>query len=244
MSDERIDYFLKGYKKGLKEAWNEILKDGGSGYSVTELRMMIKSKMATIEQRADAQAELLKKELGIEDYGDFERKSEGPEELIEGCSYLIKESSPEASYAILRYMISEEGKPGICVTRKSARVLKEKYGLDKLTLIRLGKKGGSQGMLSSALGITESSISSANLTSLYERIVSYLSQNKGTVLLIDGVEYLISQNEFKSVMRFIQKLNDILEKYGAYMIITISPNSLEPTEMSMLEREMTEVIEI
>jgi hypothetical protein len=244
MADDRIEYFLRGYKQGLKEAWNEILKDGGSGYSVAELRMMIKSKIATIEQRAEAQAELLKKELGIEDYTP-KSGNEGPEELIEGCSYLIKESSPDASYAILRYMISEKGSAGLCVTRKSARVLKEKYGLEGLTLIRLGKKETGNEILSSALGgITESPISSANLTHLYEKVVEYLNKNKGAVILIDGIEYPVSQNEFKSVMRFIQKRNDILEKYGAYMIITISPSSLEPTEMSILEREMTEVIEI
>ena len=241
MADERIEYFLRGYKQGLKEAWNEILKDGGSGYSVAELRMMIKSKMATIEQRAEAQAELLRKELGIEDF-EIKSESTGPEELIEGCSYLIKEQSPTASYAIFRYMMFEKGNPGLCVTRKSARVLKEKYGLEGLTLIRLGKKESGNGMLSSALGITESSISSANLTHLYEKIVEYLGKNRGAVILIDGIEYLVSQNEFRSVMRFIQKLNDILEKYGAYLMITISPNSLKPTEMSTLEREMTEVI--
>ena len=243
MADERIEYFLRGYKQGLKEAWNEILKDGGSGYSVAELRMMIKSKMATIEQRAEAQAELLKKELGIE---DFEVKSEstGPEELIEGCSYLIKENSPDASYAIFRYMVFKEGKPGLCVTRKSAKVLREKYGLENITLIRLGKKEVGNGMLSSALGITESSISSANLTHLYEKVVEYLGNHSGAVILIDGIEYLVNQNEFKSVMRFIQKLNDILERYSAYMLITISPNSLEPTEMSTLEREMTDIITI
>lgn len=242
MTDERVEYFMKGYKKGLKEAWNEILKDGSSGYSVAELRMMIKSKLATIEQRSEAQAELLKKELGIEDVKV--KSSEGPEELIEGCSYLIKERSPDASYAIFRYMVMKEGKSGICITRKSARVLKEKYGVEKFSLLRLGKREGTSGMLSSALGITESSISSANLSSLYEKIITYLEENRNSVMLIDGVEYLVSQNDFKTVMRFIQKLNDVLEKYEAYLIITISPTSLEPREMSTLEREMTEVIEI
>jgi len=242
MTDQRIEYFMKGYKKGLKEAWNEILKDGGSGYSVAELRMMIKSKLATIEQRGEAQAELLRKELGIEEKGV--KSSRGPEELIEGCSYLIKEHSPDASYAIFRYMVMKEEKSGICVTRKSARVLKEKYGLESFSLLRLGKKEGSSGMLSSALGISESSISSANLSSLYEKIVSYLEENRNSVMLIDGIEYLVSQNDFKTVMRFIQKLSDILERYEAYLIITISPNSLEPTDMSTLEREMTEVIEV
>ncbi len=243
MTDERVEYFRKGYKKGLKEAWNEILKDGGSGYSVAELRMMIKSKLATIEQRSDAQVELLKKELGIaEDAGV--KSSSGPEELIEGCSYLIKEHSPDASYAIFRYMIMKEKKKGICVTRKSGRVLKEKYGLENFTLLRLGKKEGSPGMLSSALGTSESSISSANLSSLYEKIISYMEENGNSVMLIDGIEYLVSQNDFRAVMRFIQKLSDILEKYEAYLIITISPNSLEATEMSTLEREMTDVIEV
>jgi archaellum biogenesis ATPase FlaH len=141
-------------------------------------------------------------------------------------------------------MMFKEGKPGICITRKGAKVLKEKYGLENFTLIRLGKKESTQGMLSSALGITESSISSANLSSLYERIVEHLSQNEGAVLLLDGIEYLLSLNEFRSVMKFVQKLNDVLEKYKAYLLITISPNSLKPTEMSTLEREMTEVINI
>ena len=237
MTDERIEYFKEGYKKGLQEAWNEILKDVSSGYSGTELRLMIKSKLATVPQRVEAQEKLLMDKLGI-----IPGKGANElEDLIPGGSYLIKERSTDMSYTLFGYMM-KEGHPGLCITRKTQNVIEKKYGIGGFSLIKLGKKESSDEMLSSALGMVSSS--TGNLSRLFENIMEYLDKNQGAAILLDGIEYLVNQNEFTNVMKFIQRINDSLERYGAFLLITISPHSLKVTDMGTLEREMTDVIEV
>ncbi len=239
MADERIEFFAKGYKKGLEEAWNEILQEGSSGYSLTELRMVIKAKMSTIDQRVEAHSNLLKKELGITD----ETVSSGDGgELIEGCSYLVKESRPRLSYLLFNYLI-KQGHPGLCITRQSRNVISKKYGIEKFTHIKLGKKDSDSAVLSSALGLGDSISSSANLTKLFEKITKFMEENHGAVILMDGaVEYLMTENDFQRVLIFIQRLNDRLEPSGAYLFIGISPDALKKQEMAALERETTDTL--
>ena len=241
MSDERIEYFEKGYKKGLEEAWNEILKEGSSGYSLTELRMVIKAKMSTIDRRVEAQANLLKNELGISDESTSDSSGDSAE-LIEGCSYLVKETRPRISYLLFNYLI-KKGHPGLCITRQNRSVIKRKYEIEDFTHIRLGKRESEGAVLSSALGLGESISSSANLTKLFEKITKFMQDNSGAVILLDGaVEYLMTENEFQKVLSFVQRLNDRLEENRGFLFIGISPDALEKQEMASLERETTETL--
>ena len=241
MADERIEYFKKGYRKGLEEAWNEILKDGSSGYSITELRMVIKAKMSTIERRVEAQANLLKKELGIKDEESSSSLGDSAE-LMEGCSYLVKETRPKISYLLFNHLI-KEGHPGLCITRQNRSVIKKKYGIEDFTHIRLGKKESDEAVLSSALGLGDSISSSANLTKLFEKITKFMQENSGSVILLDGaIEYLVTENEFQKVLSFVQRLNDRLEENRGFLFIGISPDALNKQEMASLERETTETL--
>lgn len=238
MTDERVEYFEKGYKKGLEEAWNEVLADLKAASSISELRMVLRAKKGTIDRRVEAQVNLLKKELGIVE----KRGSSGTEELIEGASYLVKESRPRIGYALFEYLM-KEGHIGLCISRSNHDLIKKKYGVDNFTHIKLGSGEKNTDMLSSALGIGESISAGANLSKLYERISRFIDENAGSVILLDGaIEYLISQNDndFNKVLRFIQKLNDRIERSRSYMFITISPNALKEQEMAALERETTD----
>jgi len=60
--------------------------------------------------------------------------------------------------------------------------------------------------------------------------------------MIDGLEYLISNNDFLSVLRLIQNLRDQNEGVGGIMIITLNPKDLENHELTMLEKEVTHKI--
>ncbi len=237
MADERLEFFAKGYKKGLEEAWNEIMKEGSSGYSITELRMVLKAKMSTIDRRVEAQVNLLRNELGIEE--EKEGGSSGPEELIEGCSYLVKEPRPKISFLLFDHLMKREH-PGLCISRQSKDIILRRHRIGDFTHIKLGTSE-SESMPTSALGVGGSVSATANLTKLYGKITNFMERNPGAVILMDGtVEYLITENDFQKVLKFIQKLNDVVERTSAYLFIGISPDSLKKQDMAALERETTD----
>lgn len=233
MTDERVEYFEKGYRKGLEEAWKEVLSDAKAASTLAELRMILRAKAGTIDRRVEAQVSLLKRELGISE----ESASSSPDELIEGSSYLVKEKRPKIGYALFNYLI-RNGHTGLCISRSNQEVIRRKYGVRDFTHIRLGSHEKDGAMLSSALGIGESVSAGANLTRLFDQIRSFLDSNPGSVVLMDGaIEYLINENDFNKVLRFIQRLNDRIEESRSYMFIIISPDALKKQDMAKLERE-------
>jgi len=62
------------------------------------------------------------------------------------------------------------------------------------------------------------------------------------VLLLEGVEYLITQNEFKSVLRFLQNINEKIAMRDAYFIVPITEGALEEKQFKLIEKEMSVVI--
>ena len=67
--------------------------------------------------------------------------------------------------------------------------------------------------------------------------------SKGTVVLIDGLEFLISYNNFSLVLHFIQSLRDHAATSDAVLIMPINPGAIDSKELKLLECEVVEVIE-
>jgi hypothetical protein len=57
-------------------------------------------------------------------------------------------------------------------------------------------------------------------------------------MLLDGVEYLISNNGFDAVLRFIRRLVDDFSESGCILLVVISPFTLKQQELKIIEREM------
>ena len=56
--------------------------------------------------------------------------------------------------------------------------------------------------------------------------------------MIDGIEYLVLQNDFRSIMKFIQLINEDVAISGSILILPVNPKALETKEMGYLEREL------
>jgi len=69
-----------------------------------------------------------------------------------------------------------------------------------------------------------------------------LSEKEG-VILLDGFEYLISNNDFRTVFHLIQSIKDQVAISDSIMIISASPSTLEKQQMDLLEKEVDETVE-
>ncbi len=58
-----------------------------------------------------------------------------------------------------------------------------------------------------------------------------------TVVLIDCVEYLIIENEFKAAFKFMTTLKDHLSAKGATLILIINRKTIDKRELALLEKE-------
>jgi len=57
-------------------------------------------------------------------------------------------------------------------------------------------------------------------------------------ILLDGLEYLISNNEFRKIQRFIRELIDEISEHEGLLLIPVSPYAIDTKNLKLLEREM------
>jgi predicted hydrocarbon binding protein len=149
--------------------------------------------------------------------------------LESGCAYLIEsEDSKEAFEIFVDYLA--HGSPGLCISREFPEKLRKAYRLDGAQLIWLSY---------------ESDIGNAreptNIPLIYSEIKSFLEQADDAVFLISGLEYLVSQNNFSKVLKFVQLLSEAAAVTDSVFLLPISPGALTPREVKVLEREFRDI---
>jgi two-component system cell cycle response regulator len=109
--------------------------------------------------------------------------------------------------------------------------VRTKYGLEKTPIVWLTSEA-SEG---------EQSVNSIQDLSIM--IGDYLEKAEKAIVLLDGVEYLITNHGFESFLKFLQILKDRLQKRNAVLIAPVLEQALEPKELALVEREMQALTE-
>jgi hypothetical protein len=232
--------FLRGFQEGLQDAWEEIIKLSTKGYTSRELQIMAKSKRSMLLQRVNEKADELERMLGKK---VFTRESATgsdvrppPVELIPGWSYVVREERPDRSFAMFSRLLSSGGN-GLCISRSHPDILKQKYSFDARSLW-LTKTESPQAKASSDLEC----VSPNNLAHLASAIRDFLSKNENGAVIIEGLEYLNTQNDFKSVLKFIQLINEQVVLDKGYLVVPVDKATMDSREFSLIEREMSQVL--
>ena len=70
----------------------------------------------------------------------------------------------------------------------------------------------------------------------------FISVGQNTVVLLDGFEYLVSHNDFQSVLALLHDLNENVSIRDSILLVPLDPRALTEREFSLMRREV-EVIE-
>jgi len=84
---------------------------------------------------------------------------------------------------------------------------------------------------------TEQTIS-PSLESLMFEVEDFMDRNERSVVLIDGIEYLISNNNFNSVLSLLRKIIDKTSETNTILLVSVSPYTIDEKEIKILEAEM------
>jgi archaellum biogenesis ATPase FlaH len=71
---------------------------------------------------------------------------------------------------------------------------------------------------------------------------AFLNNSKGGVLVMDGLDYLVTHNDFEGVFNLVQSLKDLASVSESIIILSVGQSTLEETEMKSLEREVDDVL--
>jgi hypothetical protein len=167
--------------------------------------------------------------LDVQDHPQQKTEQEVPHshdlpEIVKSQMYMVEEDRPEVAYQLFVEALAK-GTPGLCFTRVYPAILTQKYDFGATNVLWLSNAG------------KDESIRPRDLERLSLLLEQFLVEEKG-VALIDGIEYLITNNDFVTVLRLIQSIRDQVAMNEAVMIVTLNPSTLGYQELNLLEREM------
>jgi hypothetical protein len=148
-----------------------------------------------------------------------------------GRSYVVEESPPSISFDAFVNLVSTtiDGKGkmvGVAVTRQHPDLVREKYGIESTPIYWLATRAG------------DKVISPTNLGILTHMLVKFAEGTPNGVILLDGIEYLVSNNDFTKVLRMIDQISDNIAQSKCTMIIPVDPRAFDQRQLALLERNM------
>lgn len=146
-------------------------------------------------------------------------------EIRPGHAYLVEEDRPEKAFRMLDR--SGEGRKSLLITRLNPRRVMEKHDVKADRILWLTERES---------GTVET------IPPSLERIVyvieQFMKEATHGVIMLDGVEYLVSSNSFDSVLKFLRRLVDHTSESEFTLLVSVSTKTMKEQEIKNLEREM------
>ncbi len=205
--------FSRGYMSGI------ISQLTGTRYEVDEVECASAGYMACVMQAYEVVDDL---RPSVRQESEVARKYN----LEPGYSYLIKEEIPDQAFDIFTDAV-RHGVPCLCITREYPEKVKDRYDIKGVPFLWLSMD-------------QEKSYARdpSNVALLYSDLKTFITENKGCVVLLSGLEYLVSQNGFEKVLKLLQHVNDKIAVTDSTLIASLSPLTLPQNELKLLEKEM------
>ena len=149
--------------------------------------------------------------------------------LKSGSSYLFTEKGVPRAYGAFKRLLAQ-GKRGLVISRNHPERVQQAYSLD-CPVMWIAKSARPTG------GVI--SLEPTRLMKIHGTISDFIKANPGSVVLLDGLEYLITENGFGPVMKTVQLTNEEVAMSGSFFLVPIDPRTLETQQLGYLEREFS-----
>jgi chromosomal replication initiator protein DnaA len=146
--------------------------------------------------------------------------------VLPGHCYLIEEEKPMYSNVLLSRMMKDEASRGMVITRMNPRRIRDEFEIPPEILWLTDKDSSSEKTIPPSLEM------------IIHTIQGFMAKEKPGMVVLDGIQYLISSTNFDSVLRFLRTLIDEMSESTCILALSLSPETLLEQEVSILEREM------
>lgn len=218
--------FLSGYK----QASESMIKD-------------LKEIIDKIQIEDSARKELLKyinerqnKILNIEKNLKMKNLQKPDYNLSLGKAYIINEKKPKLVFNIFKQVIDKNYK-GICISRvnpATLQIYKTYTTVEYYWLTKLDREANSFG--SKELPVTD-------LSKIASKVQEFMAQNRKSIVLLDGIESMINNTSFNSVLKMIENLKDYVSENQGILLVTLDFDILEERQKSYILKEFEYAIE-
>jgi hypothetical protein len=188
---------------------------------------MAKSKMAVIYRDVEAMASRLEEGEGP----PLSSAVSASRDIGGRGSYLVREPKADRIFVLFEELV-KAGARGLSITRMHPDDIRPRHALGTTGFIWLSSSPAKK---TKGMAVVEPT----DLVDVASAIAEFAAEGKSAAILLEGLEYLISQNGFPSVLRFLQKVNEKVVLGDSYLLISANPAAMKEQEYRLLAREMT-----
>jgi hypothetical protein len=113
---------------------------------------------------------------------------------------------------------------GIMVTRLFPKEVRTKHYIQTTPIIWLSHVSG------------KDSMDPAKLSLLTDFIVNFMEKSQNGVILVDGIEYLVTSNDFSRVLKAIDRWTETAMTTANKLILSVDPRAFDQKDLALLER--------
>ena len=139
--------------------------------------------------------------------------------------YLVEEEKPEKAYDMFTDLV-RHGFKGFGICRTHPQKIREKYALEKTPVMWLSEIERKQ----------VEQVGPQDIPKLIYLVSEFIKRAQPAVVIVEGLEYLVVQNDFKSVLKLIHTLSDYVATSQSILLLPVNPHALPQHQYVMLKR--------
>lgn len=146
-------------------------------------------------------------------------------QLERAQTYAIMDQDGSHAFEVFHDLVTH-GAQGLCITRRTPKVIMTKYGLERTPILWLSR-----------LATEKNSIPPSPPDRVAHAVEQFISFGSNTVVMLDGIEYLIAHNDFPSILALLHDLNELVGIHEAILLIPMDPATFQEREFALIRRE-------
>ena len=144
-----------------------------------------------------------------------------------GKNHLIYEAKTNFTFELFAEF-DKHGVPCICLTTKLPRKIKKEYNLKNAEFIWLSDPDDQKALTGEAL----------------KNLKKFIKEHDECVILIDEVEYLILENGYEVIEKFLTDLGKFAAKYHSSLLVPLNPSSITEEVSNALARKFDQIKDV
>lgn len=154
------------------------------------------------------------------------------QEVAQGYNYLIVDDNASVAYEEYKTILQNDV-PGLCISTTFPEKLRKEFDIGESDMFWLSDT------------VSDPSVKTIDPKRLdfemMRAVSNFFKEIPRGVLMIDGIEYLVVENGFDRVLRFVKKINDLASVSDATIFVPLTPSALGRDEFAMLRKEFDKV---
>ena len=145
-----------------------------------------------------------------------------------GSLYILLAKSSDRAFGLYHEIGGAGGQVTVVARAHPDRLLKE-FGIPREDVLWLSSTTGERVINPQSVGI------------LTDTMVRAFEREPGATVIMEGLEYLVTQNDFSKVLKMVNFIYETVAVNQGVMVITIDPQAFTEKELAFLLREAVTV---